>query len=704
MNTKTSMALAAMLTCGAMSTAHAQLVFDYASRWTLDDCSTSSSTLADTAGTVNAVRGSFVQCAADADTRPNGAVSFTTSSPGDGTAQTTVAVKNAGFFRVSNRFTASVRIRPGAVSEGAVLTKGWTSSTGPRKTFQLGIRRDAFGVARPEATVWLTPVSGTTPVAVTLTSTTKKIDLANWTQLGVSYSPEQGLVLWVNNEVVDAKAETRVIADEPTNGVTGSVWMGGSLAAQTRGYTGLLDDAWLSQGGCADIREARPIVNDKELIVKVGHVVNDARTKQFGHWSFGWLMEQMVLAGADSQDRAAVMVENMFKTWINETTVNGFKVSARPAVNGMLLDSGQWPRLPNGKLNLAAAPMKLLAIVNRLDLHDLKNGKAGEGRFVFGVMDPNDLEGEFGAPQFTIILEYNLPGKTDADLRRWAKDWHALSTITDPLAYRDKLQTITDRFATRGSAPSRPNGNAISQVRTNELRIGAPWELREFALTQESATVPAALKASPVALTPNSGTFAGENLNNTPLLRDFINAKASLIVDSKHDMLPTFQGVKFQGGSSPVDGNHMIWRATGVNPSGTASAAQVLRLFALNTCNGCHSAETGVSFTHVKPREGTDEAGLSSFLTGGPSVPDPRGTQANPGFPMSFNDLGNRNTLMDKVMACTAPASSALASSSLLSASRVAAAPVSTSTSTQKVPAIGTVVVPVNQKTTSRVH
>ena len=71
-----------------------------------------------------------------------------------------------------------------------------------------------------------------------------------------------------------------------------------------------------------------------------------------------------------------------------------------------------WPKTADGHIDLTRAPLRLLAIVNRMDLRDLSKGSAGEGRFVFGVLDGN------GNPlEFTLILEYRLPGTTDADVK-----------------------------------------------------------------------------------------------------------------------------------------------------------------------------------------------------------------------------------------------------------------------------------------------
>lgn len=56
----------------------------------------------------------------------------------------------------------------------------------------------------------------------------------------------------------------------------------------------------------------------------------------------------------------------------------------------------------------------------------------------------------------------------------------------------------------------------------------------------------------------------------------------------------------------------------------------------LNTCNGCHSGETGTSFLQIFPRLPGQVSQLSGFLTG-ETVPDPV-----TGAQRSFNDLARR--------------------------------------------------------------
>src|SRR5690606_703542 len=116
-----------------------------------------------------------------------------------------------------------------------------------------------------------------------------------------------------------------------------------------------------------------------------------------------------------SAAEAPGMVEEMLSTWLTDQSVNGHVVPARAGMQELVLSD--WPRV-DGALDLSRAPVRLLAIVNRLDLRDVADGHAGEGRFVFGVTDSS------GAPtEFTLILEYALPASSSADVLDWANRW-----------------------------------------------------------------------------------------------------------------------------------------------------------------------------------------------------------------------------------------------------------------------------------------
>ncbi|MDP1914723.1 MAG: CARDB domain-containing protein [Myxococcales bacterium] len=369
----------------------------------------------------------------------------------------------------------------------------------------------------------------------------------------------------------------------------------------------------LADGGQCPI-----VVNaDAELMIRNLLVVEDPiRTNWSGSltnpsdgaWTFGRLMT--VMAG---QNDPELFVRTWLAQWDTTQTVNGLPVPPRP-MNALVTQP--WLAASGGaRLDLRRAPFRLLAIVNRMDLRDLTRGSAGEGRFVFGVLGAggNQL-------QFTVILEFNLPATTQADVDRWAADWHALGAqpIGSP-GYNQALETITSRFAGPAVSPTRPNGSAINQVRSNEIALSAPWELREFRLNAAGQ-----LLQVPVAQTTDLP------FNNSPALAQFINTNTAALLTDTHVVPATFNGAPFLAGSALTNFGH-TWRAPGI----TNNEARFH--FSVNTCNGCHAGETNTPFLHVFPRNVGQVAALSGFLTG-TTVPDPV-----TGQPRTFNDLSVRS-------------------------------------------------------------
>ena len=366
---------------------------------------------------------------------------------------------------------------------------------------------------------------------------------------------------------------------------------------------------------------------DQRLFVTAVSVVDDARATRWsgvvnpsapadGAWHFGKLMTQM--AGAtDPSD----FVLAWLNSWKTNQSVNGFTAPARPAIDQIITS---WPKLGSGKLDLAKSPLRLLAIVNRMDLR-LPRGipkplqpvsDAGEGRFVYGFVDPANPS---SAPSFTVILEYKLPATIGADTKEWAALWDGLKSETlGSAAYKAKLQTITDRFTAAGIAPQRLNGSAISQVRTNEIHLAGPWELREFRLTYAPATKQVRLAQS---VTANSPSFS---LTGSTILKSFITTHKTELEGGNFLMPLRFSNKGFLGASS------MNELADWTIPSPTPALNTALRRFAGETCNGCHGTSTGTVFLHVSPRIQGQAAALSSFMA---------------------TDLARRKTLFDALVA-----------------------------------------------------
>lgn len=359
----------------------------------------------------------------------------------------------------------------------------------------------------------------------------------------------------------------------------------------------------------------------RELMIVDVSVVDDplrtafdpaSRDPRNGVWTFKHLVEQIARAPGD----APAMVEALLASFNTPRSINGFTVAARPGMQSKVLAT--WPRTATGALDLARAPLRLQAIVSRIDLRNLAAGDAGEGRFVFAF----DLPPEPGAPppEATIIFEYKLPASSLIELLVWAESFHLLGRIPFGERYNLALQLITERFVRRGARPRAPNGSAISAVRTNEIPLGDNrlWELREFHLSRATGRLePAALE-----LTPDF------SFNNTSALAGYIAANESQILSETHVVPPQLNGQPFQAGA--VFNDLTAWRAAGADP-------EARHLFAINTCNGCHAAEeTGTVFLHLVPRQPGQPSERSRWLTGS-VLRDPVTSE-----PRAFDDLARR--------------------------------------------------------------
>lgn len=352
----------------------------------------------------------------------------------------------------------------------------------------------------------------------------------------------------------------------------------------------------------------------KELLITDLSVVNDARTSgATGAWSFSGLMT--ALAPRD----APGLVKQWLGSFETRQTINGFPLTPRPAVRARLVEP--WMKKDGAKSfagwtpDLAHAPFRLLAIVYRPDLGIVTSSgtikSAGEARFVFAALDLGKTHNLDDAPPlpFTVIVEYGLAASDRAGVKAWAERWHGLGRLSFGADYNAALQPITDSFAGRDGNSS---AGALNQIRTNE-GLALPWQLREFHL---DAT---------------TGRLANAPLKDTPH-RSFIgDVRALSDAISKHpdDDLPG----AFLGGGADISHKNFRWPQM-------RTANNVLRHnFALRTCNGCHSAETGAKaddhpaepaqhrgFRHISGRMHNERARLSEFMIGDPAlVMDPTG-------------------------------------------------------------------------------
>jgi hypothetical protein len=394
-------------------------------------------------------------------------------------------------------------------------------------------------------------------------------------------------------------------------------------------------------------------------------VVDDARAKGMGNWSFGHLMTQMA-----NQQATGIAPEEFVSAWLDhwkrEVTVNQFKVAPRKITKANGQDVlgieeriiNPWPKDRNGKLILSEAPFRLLAIVNRLDLRNnrqqavqrIGGGGAGEGRLVFCAVD---LTKPDRPPlPFTVIFEYQIKLKDFDAVEEWAERWldladYNLGDAGERARYLNRLQRLTDRFTVAGAdIESPPNSSALAQLRTNEIALDLDepqskplsppiWEIREFRIDAHNEGI---LKQVTVKQTPGLFDVVQPSvpINGSERISNFVNKNEIRILPKKlggrEDHLVPVQfptANPFVGAAAPVPAPTPVPVATPdpVPPTGDVTKEGIFWLgattppirnnnarhqFSLTTCSGCHAREA-----FERPREG--EAGRTRLR----SFPDP---------------------------------------------------------------------------------
>ncbi len=439
--------------------------------------------------------------------------------------------------------------------------------------------------------------------------------------------------------------------------------------ANNQAATGGLDN--VTAAGLAPVVLGTNLFQERVLIIRDLGVVNDAaRTwnpctgagNPNGVWTFNHLMTQMANQPASGID-PAIFVENWLAHWQANQTINGHVVPNRLAgVNNFILTP--WPKRPDGHIDLTKSPFRLLAILPRADLRRTTGGggsysvsvngnflDAGEARFVFGLV--RKVGANCINERHAVIFEYRVPKCECKNVKSWAQRWVDLfALVPGTVAYNDKLQLLTDEFVSANANPTRPNGSALGQLRTNEITLGAPWELREFQLTQAPFSF---LNETTTADTPI------DTFNTTALFDAWITGAvspsltAAMMFENPIPPVPLFFGgppVNFLGSNPRTPNPAFHWRVTGaLAPALPAAGGNNVTNWgrhraSLATCNGCHARESRLAatltpFVHVDPSTPAAlPARISEFMTGINNLPDPQDLGGMPN--RNFDDLARR--------------------------------------------------------------
>jgi len=391
-----------------------------------------------------------------------------------------------------------------------------------------------------------------------------------------------------------------------------------------------------------------------------------------GAWSFKTLMREMANT-AGTGIPLDIFVEQWLSGWAqNFDPVNGGSLSGDWVVNddivperqaGLLASIvGPWPLTSLGTLDMDQAPFRLLAIVNRVDLRDAvgygsSSSNAGELRFVFGLLDMNSCTPN----RMTAIFEYTVHVNTCSEVIDYAQDWEDLDLLNPPFpaspGYLAQLQAITDPVIAAGAVPTEPNGSSIGQLRTSEVVMGSPWELREFTLQQMPFGTPLqnVLRLDTTKQTPDLNFTADPALQ--PVLANYINSNLADICNQEHVVPNTWMSMPFLAGRADFFPTTHFW-APGIAgfPSGGCTNDDIRFNLSVNTCSGCHGADAidpavDPPFYHVEPNSPAGSpAQLSRFLTGTGALPIPDPSPIS-GVGRDFADLDRRATDLQDLLA-----------------------------------------------------
>jgi hypothetical protein len=416
----------------------------------------------------------------------------------------------------------------------------------------------------------------------------------------------------------------------------------------------------------------RSVVADKTRTFDPCDVDGGASTGNVnGPWSFKTLMTNMANTPVTGIP-LATFINNWLLNWMSAQTVNAFTIPPRTTIRNFFPG---WDGATPGTLDVNHLPFRLLAIVNRMDLAGATlygtpaNPRKSETRFVFGLVDQSSpsctVPGTTGAARrMTVIFEYGDPVSTCTDLQTRAKAWIALSGIAlGTAAFNTALQALTDAVtsANAGTPFGKPNGSALDQLRSNEIALAAPWQLREFGLSLPFSS----LQSATIKQTPDPVSFRFTTAPLTAVTAQFWQGNVDAILCESHVVPDTFMAMPFLGshteygtgqfwdamttiagmmGPPGSPGQPACWKSNVSSVMLPTKAGEVRHKFSLNTCDDCHSGETNTFFTHVDPL--TSPSALSGFLTGGaPANPvnDPGGEPVQ----RSFNDLQRRGQALE---------------------------------------------------------
>jgi hypothetical protein len=409
-----------------------------------------------------------------------------------------------------------------------------------------------------------------------------------------------------------------------------------------------------------DIRDKSLMIRDLTVVEDVTRTYDPCRSPNKGNpngvWSFNTLITNMAntpLTGVTPKQFLIDWVDNfVFKAITHPNSGDiapARNTSKERLIKAWMKNSGvpvpAAAGIPVGwqstNLKSAEFPVRLLAIVNRLDLRGNSGygfSNAGEGRFVFCFVDSQNgcNTGGNGPGTMTFIFEYGIPLTNCNAVKNYAQSWWNLRSTPFGSTYNTALQNITKVFTDANTKPSKPNGNALNHFRTNEF-IQAPWSIRDFEIDATSHKL--------IQIHPNKESMASSNgLALTPASTSLVTFVNSIPFASTLNPVYTIPN-NLAGMHAPMPAPSHFWKGNATDVMSPINR----REFSLNTCSGCHAGETlNNIFTHIKPRNVGTVAALSKFMTGLGSDDNTGDNDADAVGSLFVNDRFTPSTLPQK--------------------------------------------------------
>lgn len=267
------------------------------------------------------------------------------------------------------------------------------------------------------------------------------------------------------------------------------------------------------------------------------------------------------------------------------------------------------------------APFRLLAIVNRPDLHQREAvGKAssfGQVRFVYCLVK-STFEGSIRdrpCTSFLMSVEVDIlsDGNSEEVVRRFLLAWTDLRSL-DPT-----MLTSLDRFAVIMEALGELSAVSVA-VNINEIEtdlalgkspaLDATWVMRSFILD------PLTGDPRPIAIASyRDRTWIAKICGILEELQPvLVSEMPALVRDAQSNATRSDLTATMSLSDSRSEISSIVRETCPkLDPSWFEPLTQSL---AEGTCNGCHGTVTDTLFTHISPRDVGREARLSRFLLG----------------------------------------------------------------------------------------